>query len=164
MILSSAVIVLPLISGTINFLVGSMRQADELSMTTVPASANFGAHSRLVLPPALNSAMAGLAAMASVIETTFQLRPLHSIVLPTDFSEATGMSSVTGKFCSFNTSSIFVPTNPVAPTTATFMCKQFGFETKVKSRLMLSLKHESNSTLCRVVGRAGMRRTITMAR
>jgi hypothetical protein len=31
------------------------------------------------------------------------------------------MSSVTGKFLSARTSSILVPTNPVAPTTATFI-------------------------------------------
>jgi hypothetical protein len=32
-----------LISGTINFLVGSILHADELSITVVPAAANFGA-------------------------------------------------------------------------------------------------------------------------
>jgi hypothetical protein len=36
-----------LISGTINFLVGSILHADELSITVVPAAANFGAHSMM---------------------------------------------------------------------------------------------------------------------
>ena len=44
MILSAAVNSEALISGTINFLVGSIRQAEELSITVVPASANFGAN------------------------------------------------------------------------------------------------------------------------
>ena len=43
MILSSGVSSLALISGTTSFLVGSMRQAEELSITTVPTSAKRGA-------------------------------------------------------------------------------------------------------------------------
>jgi hypothetical protein len=43
MILSSLVNEEALISGTINFLVGSILHADELSITVVPAAANFGA-------------------------------------------------------------------------------------------------------------------------
>jgi hypothetical protein len=34
------------------FLVGSILHADELSITVVPAAANFGAHSNDVSPPA----------------------------------------------------------------------------------------------------------------
>jgi hypothetical protein len=52
MILSSLVNEEALISGTINFLVGSILHADELSITVVPAAANFGAHSNDVSPPA----------------------------------------------------------------------------------------------------------------
>jgi hypothetical protein len=47
MILSSLVNEEALISGTINFLVGSILHADELSITVVPAAANFGAHSMM---------------------------------------------------------------------------------------------------------------------
>jgi hypothetical protein len=43
------------------------------------------------------------------------------MVLPTDLSDATGSSSVIGKLRSASTLSITVPTNPVAPTTATFI-------------------------------------------
>ena len=64
-ILSSLVSVLALISGTINFLFGSMRQTDELSITVVPTCANFGAHSKEVSPPAEKIAIAGLASTAS---------------------------------------------------------------------------------------------------
>src|SRR5258705_7554632 len=51
MILSFTVRISALISGTISGFEGSMRHADELSMTVIPASANLGAHSVEVLPP-----------------------------------------------------------------------------------------------------------------
>src|ERR1700722_5749582 len=121
MILSSRVSVSAFSSGTISFLVGSMRQAEELSITVMPAAANFGAHSREVLPPAEKRATAGFAAIASIALTTLNFFPLNSTSLPTDFSDATGSSSVTGKFLSANTCNILVPTRPVAPTTATFI-------------------------------------------
>src|SRR6186713_854042 len=121
MILSSFVRASAFNSGTTSFFVGSMRQAEELSMTVMPAAANFGAHSREVLPPAENKATAGLAAIASVALTILYFFPLNSTSLPIDLSDATGISSVTGKFLSANTSNILVPTKPVAPTTATFI-------------------------------------------
>src|SRR3990170_659013 len=121
MILSSLVNASAFISGTTNFFVASILQAEELSITVIPASANFGAHSNDVLPPAENKATAGLAAIASVMLTTLYFFPLNSISLPTDLSDATGNNSVTGKFLSANTCNILVPTNPVAPTTATFI-------------------------------------------
>ena len=120
-ILSLAVSRSALISGTTRGFVGSIRQAEELSMTVIPAAANFGAHSSEVPPPAEKIATAGFAAIASVMLTTLYLFPLNSTSLPTDFSDATGISVVTGKFLSASTWSILVPTNPVAPTTATFI-------------------------------------------
>src|ERR1044072_2584270 len=127
MILSAAVSTSALTSGTTNFLEGSIRQAEEWSITVIPASANLGAHSSEVLPPAENKATAGFAAIASVMLTTLNFFPLNSTSLPTDFSEATGSNSVTGKFLSANTCNILVPTKPVAPTTATFMFCSFCF-------------------------------------
>src|SRR5215475_7577612 len=121
MILSSLVRASALSSGTTSFLVGSMRQAEELSTTVIPAAANFGAHSREVLPPAEKRARAGFAAIALSALTTVYFFPLNSTCFPTDFSEATGRSSVTGKFLSARTCNILVPTRPVAPTTATFI-------------------------------------------
>src|SRR6185437_446117 len=122
MILSPAVRTSAFSSGTISFLVGSIRQADELSMTVMPAAANFGAHSSEVLPPAENKATAGFAAIASSALTTEYFFTLNSTCLPTDFRDATGINSVTGKFLSASTCNILVPTSPVAPTTATFIC------------------------------------------
>src|SRR5690242_11650760 len=112
MILSSLPNTWAFTSGTTSFFEGSIRQADELSITVMPASANFGAHSSDVLPPAENIATAGFAAMASAMLTTLKFFPLKDTSLPTDFSEATGNNSVTGKFLSANTCNILVPTKP----------------------------------------------------
>src|SRR6476620_7591901 len=121
MILSLAVNTSAFTSGTTNGLVASILHAEELSITVMPASANFGAHSNEVLPPAEKMATAGFAAIASCILTILYFFPLNSTSLPTDLSEATGTNSSTGKFLSARTCNIFVPTRPVAPTTATFI-------------------------------------------
>ena len=62
---------LALISGTINLISFSILHAEELSITVVPAEANFGAHSREVVPPAENKAISGLASRASFNPITF---------------------------------------------------------------------------------------------
>lgn len=124
-ILSSFVMLSALISGTTNFFVASIRQAEELSITTVPTSANFGAHSKEVYPPAENNAMVGFFETASSKPITLWIFPLNSISFPTDFSEATTNNSVIGKFRSANTCSMMFPTIPVAPTTATFIRIKF---------------------------------------
>src|SRR3982750_3134083 len=89
MILSAAVNTSALISGTTSGLVGSILQAEELSITVIPAAANFGAHSSEVLPPAEKIATSGLAAIASVMLTTLYFLPLNSTSFPTDLSDAT---------------------------------------------------------------------------
>ena len=121
MILSSWVRTSAFISGTTSFLVTSILQAEELSITIVPASANFGANSREVPPPAENSAISGFMSMASCMDTTEYSLPLKLIFFPTDFSEATGIISFTGKFLSSKTFNMICPTIPVAPTTAIFI-------------------------------------------
>ena len=121
MILSEACNTAALTSGTINFFDVSIRHALELSITVMPAAANRGAHSSDVFPPAEKSASAGFAVIASSIPTMLYFFPLKFISLPIDFSEATGIRSVTGKFLSARICNIFVPTRPVAPTTATFI-------------------------------------------
>ena len=74
-ILSSLVKICELITGIINFLLGSIRQAEELSMTTVQTSANFGAHSNEMLPPAENSAISGAIDTAVESPKTSKLFP-----------------------------------------------------------------------------------------
>src|SRR5680860_262299 len=121
MILSSGVSSSEFISGIINFLVLSIRQAEELSTTVVPFSANFGAHSREVSPPAENRARSGFKLTASSKPITLYDLFLKEISVPIDFSEATGYNSVIGKLRSSRTFNIILPTIPVAPTTATFI-------------------------------------------
>ncbi len=120
-IISSSPMASPLISGTTNFLFGSMRQKEELSITRQPAAANSGASFEEMPPPADRRANAGLAAMASSADTTVHSRPRNSTFRPIDFSDATGNNSLTGKSFSSNNFNIIVPTSPVAPTTATFI-------------------------------------------
>ncbi len=126
-ILSSAVNASALISGTTNFFVGSIRQALELSITVIPAAANLGAHSSDMVPPAEKMATSGCIAIAVSATTTVHCLPWKSIILPADFSDATGISSVIGKFRSVSTFIISPPTNPVAPTTATFISLSFKY-------------------------------------
>src|SRR5688572_3294197 len=121
MILSSVPNTFAFTSGTTSFLVGSIRQAEELSITVVPTAANFGAYSVEVEPPAENKATSGLKAIASSKVTTLYFFPLNSISLPALLADATGINSVTGKLRSAKTFNITEPTRPVAPTTATFI-------------------------------------------
>ena len=59
MILSSFDKIVPLISGIMSFFVLSILHAEELSITVVPTSANFGAHSVDMFPPAEKIAISG---------------------------------------------------------------------------------------------------------
>ena len=52
-----------------------MRQAEELSITVVPAAANFGAHSKEVAPPAENNATSGCISTAVLNPTTVNSFP-----------------------------------------------------------------------------------------
>src|SRR5690606_493708 len=114
-----------LTSGTTNFLSGSIRHAEELSTTVVPTSANFGAYSVDVAPPAEKRAISGFIAIASSGVTTLYLEPLNVMSLPLLLSEATGINSSRGKFLSSRTLKIMDPTKPVAPTTAIFIFSNF---------------------------------------
>ena len=123
MIISPGPSTLPLISGTTNGTPGSILQQEELSTTRQPTAAKRGASSRETEAPAENRAMSGRAARAVSAPTTCTSEPAKRTDLPTDFSEATGSSSVTGKCLSSKTFSITEPTNPVAPTTATLIVR-----------------------------------------
>src|SRR5690606_1436672 len=141
-ILSSAVSTSPFTSGTTNFFVGSIRHAEELSITVMPASANNGAYSVEVAPPAENNATLGFRAIASVGVITLYFLPLNSISLPLLFSDATGINSVTGKLRSANTFNISDPTKPVAPTTATFIFLQLYFKNLINTVYINGFKHK----------------------
>src|SRR5690606_24926398 len=92
-ILSSILRSLALISGTTSFLVGSILQAEELSTTMVPASANFGAHSKEVPPPAEKIAISGFSETACAKPITVYVLSLNLISLPADLSLATNNNS-----------------------------------------------------------------------
>ena len=109
------------ISGTTRGIAGSLRQAELLSMTVVPAATKRGAYSREAAAPAEKMAYCGRAAMASSTLTTVSWRPANSTVFPTDLGEAAAMTSSCPKPRSASTVSISRPTSPVAPTTAIFI-------------------------------------------
>src|SRR5690606_19639455 len=98
-----------------------MRQADELSITIVPAASNFGAHSNEREPPAEEIAMSGFLSTASWILMILYPISLYFISLHTELSEATNNNSSKEKFLSSITRRISLPTSPVAPTTANFI-------------------------------------------
>ena len=97
MILSSGVRVSAFSSGTTSFLVGSMRQAEELSITVVPTAAKRGACSLLTEPPAEKMAMSGRAAMASSMLTTGYFLPLKFNKLAHRFGRSHGQQLGEGK-------------------------------------------------------------------
>ena len=110
-----------LISGTTNLILESILQADELSMTVVPAFANNGAHCFEIFPPAEKIAILGLFSSAFSILTIMIFEPLKETDFPTLFLDATTNNSSIGKFLSSNILSRTFPTIPVAPTKANFI-------------------------------------------
>jgi hypothetical protein len=77
-----------LISGTTSGTAGSMRNAEELSMTTAPFRAAIGAYSRAVLLPAENSAKSTPSKLSALSASTVRSRPQHGSTLPADRGEA----------------------------------------------------------------------------
>ena len=106
-----------LISGTISFLLMSIRHTLELSTTRVPTAANFGAHSNEVyylLPRIMLISGAAETACSNTFEWYPGSTSKLSFVLPTLFSEATGINSATGKLLSAKTFKMICPTIPVS--------------------------------------------------
>ncbi len=95
---------------------GSRRHAEELSTTTAPAAANFGASSREVAPPAENSTMSRPLGSAVAASSTTTSRSPQARVEPAERAEAKNRSSETGNSRSRRIWRITSPTWPVAPT------------------------------------------------
>ena len=111
----------PLTSETTSGTSSSLRQAEELSMTVAPASANTGAHSREVEPPAENRAMSTSATDSGVTwvrSSTVISSPRNSRVVPAERGDAKKRTLSAGKLRSSRIDRITRPTWPVAPTTA----------------------------------------------
>src|SRR5665811_1588350 len=133
---------------------GSIRNAEELSTTTAPASANAGANSREREPPAENSATSipdGSAVARSSITT-----PPHLVVtvLPAERLLAMRRNSDTGKSLSSRIEIIALPTAPVAPTTAVLVISGLLQKCRVQGAnsffdLRLSYDARNADTRCR---------------
>src|SRR5262245_5926446 len=96
-----------------------MRNADELSTTTVPALTATGANFFDVPLPAENKPMSTPAKLPSVSSCTRRSLPRNFIVLPAERADANSLSSLSGNLrCSRHCKSS-PPTAPVAPTMAT---------------------------------------------
>ena len=78
----------PLTSLTTSGTSGSIRQAEELSMTVAPAAANRGACTREVAPPAEKSAMSRPLGSAVSASSTVTVVPRHGRVEPAERDEA----------------------------------------------------------------------------
>ncbi len=103
---------------------GSMRHADELSITVAPRFAASGASAFDVSPPALNSAMSTPSNASGVASSTSISRSPTVTRRPADRSDASRRRAVIGNCFSSRTWVIVRPTAPVAPTTATI--REFG--------------------------------------
>src|ERR1700712_1989121 len=102
---------------------GSIRQAEELSITIAPAAAKRGACTFDVAPPAENSAMSmpdrsAVSASSTTMSWTLPSGATHGRVVPAERAEAKKRISSTGKRRSASRRRITPPTWPVAPTTA----------------------------------------------
>ena len=99
--------------------VGSIRQADELSMTVAPRATAAGASSLETSAPAENSAMSTPSKASGTASPISSVRPSIDTVRPADRPEASRRNSPTGNSRSLRIWIIVRPTTPVAPTTAT---------------------------------------------
>ena len=75
---------------------GSMRNAEELSMTVTPAATNLGASSRDDVAPAENRAMSSPDGSATAASSTVIVPSPHGSVVPADRDEAKKRSSSRG--------------------------------------------------------------------
>src|SRR5687768_6258135 len=104
---------------TTSGMAGSIRQADELSMTVAPRAAAWGARAREMSAPALKSAMSTPSKASGTASWISISRPSTRTTRPADRPEARSRSSPIGNARSPSTAIMVLPTAPVAPTTAT---------------------------------------------
>src|ERR1700749_1390185 len=109
----------PLISGIANGTSGSMRNADELSMTTAPAFTAIGENLREGPLPAENSAISTSSKESSRSSSISIVSPRKPTVLPADLALARALSLRTGNRRLFKVAMNSAPTAPVTPAMAT---------------------------------------------
>src|SRR6185369_13268402 len=108
-----------LISGITSGTFGSMRKAEDLSITTAPALTAAGENFRDVLLPAENSAMSTPSNDCSVSSSITILSPRKSMVLPAERALASALSLRAGKARLSLVAMNSAPTAPVTPAMAT---------------------------------------------
>src|ERR1043166_4721113 len=108
-----------LISGITSGTFGSMRKAEELSITTAPPLTASGANLREMLPPAENSAMSTPSNARSVSSSIPIGWPRKVTVLPAERALASAFSLPTRKLRRSMVAMNSAPTAPVTPTIAT---------------------------------------------
>ncbi len=110
---------LALISGITSGTFGSMRKAEELSMTTAPAFTATGANFLEMAPPAENSAISTPSKERSESSSTTILWPRNPTVLPAERALASAFSLPTRKPRFSMMAMNSAPTAPVTPAMAT---------------------------------------------
>ena len=108
-----------LISGITRGTFGSIRKADELSMTTAPAFAAIGENRLEMLLPAENSAMLTPSNERSLSSSTTIRCPRKSSVLPAERALASAFRVRTGNRRLSSVAMNWAPTAPVTPAIAT---------------------------------------------
>src|SRR6266480_786133 len=109
---------LALISGMTSGTSGSMRKADELSMTTAPAFTATGANFLEMPLPAENSAMSTPSNECSLSSSMTTFCPRKSSVLPAERALASAFNFPTGNRRLFMVAINSAPTAPVTPAMA----------------------------------------------
>src|SRR3954447_5611686 len=109
----------PLISGITSGTFGSMRNADELSITTAPAFTAAGANLRDAELPAENSAISTPSKERSVSSSTTTVWPRKLTGLPAERALASALSLLMRKSRRFVVAMNSAPTAPVTPAMAT---------------------------------------------
>ena len=110
-------------SGTTKGTSGSIRHAEELSMTIAPAAATFGASSREAAAPQENKARSKPPKSASATSSTVISPSFHGSIRPADRTDAKKRTLSHGKPLSTRRARITPPTWPVAPKTPTRMAR-----------------------------------------
>ena len=106
-------------SGTIRGTSGSLRKADELSITIGPSLPIFSDQARDTSPPADIRTMSTWEKSKLSMSWHLMVLSPQATSIPLDFREATACISETGNSSSSRMVSISRPTLPVAPTIAT---------------------------------------------
>src|ERR1700736_1352649 len=110
---------LALTSGITSGTFGSMRKADELSMTTAPVFTAMGENFREMPPPAENSAISTPSKELSLSSSIVICCPRKSIVLPAERALASALSLPTPNPRLSMVAMSSAPTAPVTPAMAT---------------------------------------------